>query len=69
MCVLSHCRYLMETNLSQIIVYNPMGEFYIYIYIYILGGGGGYTLWSLPVDLLLQGLCDSQPKWLLQEGQ
>ena len=22
----------METNLSQIIVYNPMGEFYIYIY-------------------------------------
>ena len=21
------------------------------------------------MDLLLQGLCDSQPKWLLQEGQ
>lgn len=69
MCVLSHCLYLMETNLSQIIVYNPMGEFFIYIYIYILGGGGGYTLWSLAVDLLLQGLCDSQPKWLLQDRE
>ena len=34
MCVLSHCLYLMETNLSQIIVYNPMGEFFIYIYIF-----------------------------------
>ena len=49
MCVLSHCRYLMETNLSQIIVYNPMGEFFIYIYIYILGVGedipSGASLW------------------------
>ena len=40
----------METNLSQIIVYNPMGEFYIYIYIYIFWGVGedipsGASLW------------------------
>ena len=44
MCVLSHCLYLMETNLSQIIVYNPMGEFFIYIYIYIGGWGRIYPL-------------------------
>ena len=53
MCVLSHCRYLMETNLSQIIVYNPMGEFYIYfiynfiyIYIYIY-----YIFWGVGEDI------------------
>ena len=56
MCVLSHCRYLMETNLSQIIVYNPMGEFYIYfiynfiyiyIYIYIIYFGGWGRIYPL----------------------